>query len=370
MERQRLLRDLISGGEDWLIARILRYAKERDYTQFTSTLEEAWRLSIEGLSHEILSALDLSDDVPELGPDEDYPREPLAAFGILEAQRHRARGIPLGMFLGLMKYYEQSYEDLVVESDLPQESKGWAAMFVRRCFDRMELGFCMEWAGLADELRVEELQRANRDMTNEKNRYLTVFESLASAVFLLDQDRRIVNLNHAAAGLLGDAAPTGVAYYGGRHVDTELPWLAEELTEFEADGGDEMSFEKAIETPKGPRRMSIQLRRMLDVSDKFAGTTVILHDVTKRMEAEMALAQRVADLREAMKEIGTLRGLLPVCSYCHRIRDDRNLWSQMEAYISKHSEAQFSHGVCPECYEEHFGGRNGSEDEADCHRPE
>ena len=46
-----------------------------------------------------------------------------------------------------------------------------------------------------------------------------------------------------------------------------------------------------------------------------------------------------------------LNGLLPICSYCKKIRDDRNYWQQVEGYISKHSEVQFSHGICPDCYE-------------------
>lgn len=64
-----------------------------------------------------------------------------------------------------------------------------------------------------------------------------------------------------------------------------------------------------------------------------------------------ALVQRIRDLQEALSEIKTLQGLLPICSYCKRIRDDQNYWRQIEGYISKHSEARFSHGICPECYE-------------------
>ena len=66
---------------------------------------------------------------------------------------------------------------------------------------------------------------------------------------------------------------------------------------------------------------------------------------------QTALVQRIRDLQEAMSEIKTLQGFLPICSYCKRIRDDKNYWSQIESYISWRSEVRFSHGVCPECYE-------------------
>jgi phosphoserine phosphatase RsbU/P len=63
-----------------------------------------------------------------------------------------------------------------------------------------------------------------------------------------------------------------------------------------------------------------------------------------------ALADRVCELEEALSRVKTLQGLLPICSYCKKIRDDRNYWQQVEGYISDHSEAQFSHGICPECF--------------------
>ncbi len=68
------------------------------------------------------------------------------------------------------------------------------------------------------------------------------------------------------------------------------------------------------------------------------------------LELQGALAQRVRELEEALSRVKTLQGLLPICSYCKKIRNDRNYWQQVEGYISDHTEAQFSHGICPECY--------------------
>jgi DNA-binding response OmpR family regulator len=69
------------------------------------------------------------------------------------------------------------------------------------------------------------------------------------------------------------------------------------------------------------------------------------------VELQQSLAERVRELEEALTRVKQLHGLLPICAYCKKIRDDRNYWQQLEAYISSHSEAQFSHGVCPDCYE-------------------
>jgi len=71
------------------------------------------------------------------------------------------------------------------------------------------------------------------------------------------------------------------------------------------------------------------------------------------LELQSALSARVRELQEALTNIKLLQGLLPICSYCKRIRDDQNYWQQLETYFSQHSEASFSHGICPECYEKH-----------------
>jgi CheY-like chemotaxis protein len=63
------------------------------------------------------------------------------------------------------------------------------------------------------------------------------------------------------------------------------------------------------------------------------------------------LAERVRELEEALSQVKQLRGLLPICAYCKSIRNDRNYWQRVESYICEHSGVQFSHGICPDCYE-------------------
>ena len=73
-----------------------------------------------------------------------------------------------------------------------------------------------------------------------------------------------------------------------------------------------------------------------------------------------SLARRVAELEEALASVKALRGLLPMCSYCKKIRVDETYWQQLEGYITDHSDAQVSHGICPECYPALLdGARNG-----------
>ena len=69
------------------------------------------------------------------------------------------------------------------------------------------------------------------------------------------------------------------------------------------------------------------------------------------LELQASLADRISKLEDALSNIKQLHGLLPICCYCNKIRDDQNYWQRVEEYISQHLEVRFSHGVCPECYE-------------------
>jgi DNA-binding response OmpR family regulator len=68
------------------------------------------------------------------------------------------------------------------------------------------------------------------------------------------------------------------------------------------------------------------------------------------LSLQQMLADRVRELEDALKRVKQLQGLLPMCSYCKCIRNDKDYWQQVEHYIADHSELQFSHGICPSCY--------------------
>lgn len=79
-------------------------------------------------------------------------------------------------------------------------------------------------------------------------------------------------------------------------------------------------------------------------SNEFLGA-----EVEMRKEAQEEQEVLIGNLQTAMAEIRSLQGILPICSYCKKIRDDQGSWNQLESYIRKHSEVEFSHGICPDC---------------------
>ncbi|HEX5972967.1 MAG TPA: PAS domain-containing protein [Gemmatimonadaceae bacterium] len=81
----------------------------------------------------------------------------------------------------------------------------------------------------------------------------------------------------------------------------------------------------------------------------------VARDVTAQKEAEEERERLVRELQSALAEVRTLREILPLCSYCRKVRDDEDYWQTVESYVSKHTSTKFSHGICPECYEKVVG---------------
>ena len=74
----------------------------------------------------------------------------------------------------------------------------------------------------------------------------------------------------------------------------------------------------------------------------------------KLINLQIELADRIKALEEAYQHIKTLQGILPICMHCHNIRNDNESWERIEEYISRHTDAQFSHGLCPKCMKKHY----------------
>ncbi|KUG03998.1 signal transduction histidine kinase, nitrogen specific, ntrb [hydrocarbon metagenome] len=321
-----ILAELIMNNEGFLLKRTLAYARQHNYVKFTTTLAEARNVSIQGLSEALLTALKTYENVPELNIDEDYSLDQIATYGILQARRHRYRGVNLEMFLGMTIYYRQGYLDLVMESDFPETAKNKYLLFILRFFDRLEIAFIREWTSESKELLLEQLQLSNRNITNEKNKYLTIFESMPTPVIILNQDNIIDNLNLSAVEYLQGTA-TGTAYYSKNksrcRIEQLFPWLAEELNRFMEDDSVRTKIEKDINfNEKGLRTILISFMRMLDVSEKFKGIVIMFTDITevKQMEAAMSRLDRLHLVGEMAASIGhelrnpmtTVRGYLQI----------------------------------------------------------
>jgi len=91
---------------------------------------------------------------------------------------------------------------------------------------------------------------------------------------------------------------------------------------------------------------------VFDNEGRFMGTRGSNRDVTEQKWAEQEREKLILELRDALAKIKTLSGLLPICAWCKKIRDDQGYWKKVEEYVEEHSDAHFTHGICPECLKE------------------
>ncbi|MEW6128092.1 MAG: PAS domain S-box protein [Acidobacteriota bacterium] len=113
------------------------------------------------------------------------------------------------------------------------------------------------------------------------------------------------------------------------------------------------NYECQLRTPSGKQVVALLTAEIIEVNGQQC-VLVITLDITRRKQAEAEREQLIAQLQEALTKVKLLSGLLPICASCKKIRDDKGYWNQIEDYISKHSEAEFSHSVCPDCLENFY----------------
>ena len=299
----------LNDYRDWLVERVLGYARQHGYTNYSSTLIAAWQTSIDGFTQSLRSAW--KNGLPQISAKANYLEESLAAFPLEVARTHWERGISLSLFLGMMKYYQQTYMDLLRELPLPVNTKGILRRFIAQAFDYMELACCAEWVRQTEADKVDAMRGRNVTLTNEKLKYLTIFESLHDPVVFFDRQGHIENINTAAQQtFIGPDLP-GAMYYGHRH-PVELESLLQSLLLNESR---EAVTECELLIHGQVRSFVVKMRRMLDVSNRFAGAVVVFNDVTELKLAQQIAARadraKSAFLATASHEIRTpLNGLL------------------------------------------------------------
>ncbi len=97
------------------------------------------------------------------------------------------------------------------------------------------------------------------------------------------------------------------------------------------------------------------------VADDYSVKPFVFQDLQARVavgsrmvQMQKAHVQKIHELEQALREIKTLRGIVPVCAHCKKIRDSAGFWHQVEVYVSTHAEAEFSHSLCPDCMNKHY----------------
>lgn len=124
------------------------------------------------------------------------------------------------------------------------------------------------------------------------------------------------------------------------------------------DNGKPYEMKVRFITAKGNRLWTHTICKPVVVDGKTVKLTGTFQDITASKQLEIERERLIDELKEALMEVKTLSGLLPICAHCKKIRDDKGYWNTLEAYIEKHSEAEFSHGMCSECSDKFYGNED------------
>jgi PAS domain S-box-containing protein len=201
------------------------------------------------------------------------------------------------------------------------------------------------------EMEAAQTRRA-RAQAEDRVRFLaSIVESSDDAIYGMKLDGTVVSWNRAAERVYGFRAGEII----GRNVsilypDERLDELIDTMERIKR--GDHVGHSETTRVRKGGRGVpvSITVSPISNGDKRITGASVIARDITFRRRNEMERIKLIQELTEALSQAKTLAGLLPICACCKRIRDDQGYWQQVEAYISEHSDAVFTHGICPECF--------------------
>jgi PAS domain S-box-containing protein len=205
--------------------------------------------------------------------------------------------------------------------------------------------FAVEGCGisfLAGQLHAQRFRAKQeaRDATQARNEISDLLESIPDGFQAFDADFRLTFMNRATEKILDQNAEQTF----GMTIWDQFPAL---------DGDVERLLRRAMqertsgfcETYYAPfaRWFSFHANPFRE------GISVLFRDISERKNAEVERERLIRELRGALAQVRTLRGLIPICAWCKKIRNDRGYWEQLEKYIKNHSEADFTHGMCPDC---------------------
>lgn len=208
------------------------------------------------------------------------------------------------------------------------------------------------------EQKVQELEKVKNELTRVESllndeiywRRLLVNES-RDGIVIIDQNIKVYEANKRFADMLG---------YSLKEVYDLHVWDWDaQLTKMQIK-------DLASSVDKSGHHFETQHRRkdgsIIDVElsnngAEYRGQKLIFcicRDITERKKQAQEREKLIKELQNASAEISALRGILPLCVYCNKIRDDEGYWEKVDVYISKHSKADISHSICPECLDKHF----------------
>lgn len=195
--------------------------------------------------------------------------------------------------------------------------------------------------------RVISKNRSTEESIREtEEKFQAIFEHSPLAIMYTDRNGTITTCNDNASKLFG--APKE-KLIGFSYKDIKDVKMREAV--FTALSGKKSHFEGEYLTVTGNvlRHMNANFSPSLLADGTVSGVIGVFEDISARRLIEQEKERLIGELQRALAEVKKLSGFLPICASCKKIRDDKGYWNQIEEYIRTHSDARFSHGICPDC---------------------
>ncbi len=170
-----------------------------------------------------------------------------------------------------------------------------------------------------------------------------IIDSMNNGIIVLDYKNRILDLNPAMLAFLQQQLKKWI---GHSCMELPEPWNNKIIALYEKPDD---HYEMIIEKNDSQVYYDVQLETLHNQKQDVVGKLFLFHDISKRKNLELEREKLITELQEALAQVKNLSGLLPICAGCKKIRDDQGNWHSVESYVTNHSEAKFSHGICPEC---------------------
>ncbi len=215
-----------------------------------------------------------------------------------------------------------------------------------------------EWKALLAVLTdVTERRRSEVALRRSRESFQQLFEEAPIGMAILASGVEFTKVNRALCKMLGYSKEELRGLRFDRFVEpADLEAHLAAAQEFFA--GKRSSFKvEARYLPKvgAPLWGSLTVERIEDSTGQMLFVLVMVEDISERRRAAEERERMIDELKEALANVKTLRGLIPICASCKKIRDDKGFWSQVEVYVRDRSEAEFSHGICPDCMKKLYG---------------
>jgi len=193
-------------------------------------------------------------------------------------------------------------------------------------------------------------------MTDKANMYKLLFNEARDGIWIINPlNKTIIDVNKSLTELSGYAKEQLLAM-SPQDISPDPEGTAEIMKRALVSGGEIFQERKMKKEDGTIIPVEISARSvMLDGQKVIIG---IFRDISERKKAEAEKVKLIEKLEKALEEVKKLSGLLPICASCKKIRDDKGYWNQLEGYIQKHSEAKFSHSLCPECSDKIYGNED------------